>query len=136
MTLTCRHTSAKHLISLAKLLIHYLPLVPAAVGADGKLWATFLPLKQQVLGLRPRGVTILARDFQVVTLYDADGTFAGAHRIGSSNSIEIEGMKIHVDGAVGATGLQLKADPGVPLVYAGFGGEQPCPKWLLAYWLK
>ena len=36
-------------------------------------------------------------------------------------------MRIWVEGVVGASGLELKADPGVPVVYAGFGGEpEPC----------
>jgi cytochrome c biogenesis protein len=31
-------------------------------------------------------------------------------------------MTIVVDDIVGSTGLELKVDPGVPYVYAGFGG--------------
>ena len=33
-------------------------------------------------------------------------------------------MKILVDDLVGSTGMELKADPGVPYVYAGFAGER------------
>ena len=99
----------------------------AAAGRSGKLWATFIPSSSQEgePGAPPRGVSILARDFQVVTLYKADGTFAGVRRIGSGNPIEVDGMRIYIDGVVGSTGLELKVDPGVPLVYAGFGGR-PC----------
>lgn len=33
----------------------------------------------------------------------------------------MEGLDIVVEDIVGSTGLELKSDPGVPLVYAGFG---------------
>ena len=44
---------------------------------------------------------------------------------------QVEGMQLVVDDLVGSTGLELKVDPGVPYVYAGFAG-QPFPL-LLAY---
>lgn len=31
-------------------------------------------------------------------------------------------MELVIEDMVGATGLELKSDPGVPFVYAGFGG--------------
>jgi cytochrome c biogenesis protein ResB len=34
---------------------------------------------------------------------------------------QVEGVSLTLDDIVGATGLELKSDPGVPLVYAGFG---------------
>jgi cytochrome c biogenesis protein len=64
-----------------------------------------------------------------VTLYDARGEFAGVRRLGSGNPITVEGVTITAEQVVAATGLELKADPGVPLVYAGFGGE---PAWVEA----
>lgn len=33
----------------------------------------------------------------------------------------MEGLGIILDEIVGSTGLEIKSDPGVPLVYAGFG---------------
>jgi cytochrome c biogenesis protein len=36
--------------------------------------------------------------------------------------LTVAGVTIVVDAIVGAAGLELKADPGVPYVYAGFGG--------------
>ena len=60
---------------------------------------------------------------QTVTLYQRNGEFAGVRRFGSNNPIAIDDVRIWIDGAVGASGLELKADPGVPLVYTGFGGE-------------
>ncbi len=39
-------------------------------------------------------------------------------------------MSLTVDAIVGSTGLELKSDPGVPYVYAGFGGA-PSGPWSL-----
>ena len=36
---------------------------------------------------------------------------------------QVEGLEIAVDDVVGSTGLELKVDPGVPYVYAGFAGD-------------
>lgn len=33
-------------------------------------------------------------------------------------------MQLVIDDLVGSTGLELKVDPGVPYVYAGFAGNQ------------
>lgn len=34
---------------------------------------------------------------------------------------QVDGLGIVLDNIVGSTGLEIKSDPGVPLVYAGFG---------------
>ena len=107
-------------------------------GVSGKAWATFLPLPDETSAggggasapasspptpsTQPKGVTLLARDFQTVVLYKSDGSFAGVRRPDSGNPIVVDGMEVIVGEIVGQTGLELKADPGVPLVYAGFGG--------------
>ena len=36
---------------------------------------------------------------------------------------QVEGMQLVIDDLVGSTGLELKVDPGVPYVYAGFAGQ-------------
>lgn len=36
---------------------------------------------------------------------------------------QVEGMQLVIDDLVGSTGLELKVDPGVPYVYAGFAGN-------------
>ena len=111
------------------------PLVPAdnapfnlpmasLAGGDGKLYGTFLPAEQPgtTPGERPRGVSILAQDLQSVVFYDSRGEFVGVRRPGSGKSISVEGMEVTVDGIVASSGMELKVDPGIPLVYAGFGG--------------
>lgn len=39
-----------------------------------------------------------------------------------SLTVQVEGMELVIEDMVGATGLELKSDPGVPFVYAGFAG--------------
>ena len=70
----------------------------------------------------PRGITLLARDFQTVVAYDSKGAFAGVRRPGSGRPLTVEGIDVVVDDIVGSSGVELKADPGVPVVYAGFAG--------------
>ncbi len=60
----------------------------------GKLWATFVPAEapppraEGAPRRTPRGVSIVARDFQSVVLYNADGSFAGVRRPGSGKPMQ------------------------------------------------
>jgi cytochrome c biogenesis protein len=117
------------------------------IPAGAKIWATYLPLEplrepfaaagaaaaggadaaangqQQQQGIKPpRGVSIIAKDPYLATFYDSKGQFAGVRRAGSGKPIDVEGVRLVLEKIVPATGLELKADPGVPFVYAGFGG--------------
>nr|GMD90453.1 Cytochrome C biogenesis protein CCS1, chloroplastic [Ipomoea batatas] len=63
-----------------------------------------------------------------LSLYDLDGKevmrktiSVNVRRPNSKLPIEIDGTKILIVDAIGSTGLDLKSDPGVPIVYAGFG---------------
>lgn len=61
-------------------------------GMKGKTWATFIPAEPVTVSPRvqqPRGVSVIAKDFQTVALYNADGTFAGIRRPGSNKPIEV-----------------------------------------------
>lgn len=73
-------------------------------------------------GKPPPGTSIIARDLQSVTFYNSDGEFAGVRRTDSGTPLSVNGLELVVEGMVGSTGLELKVDPGVPYVYAGFGG--------------
>ena len=57
-----------------------------------------------------------------MTLYDSSGQFAGVRRPGSGKPITVEGLTLVVDGLIGSTGLEIKADPGIPWIYAGYAG--------------
>lgn len=37
--------------------------------------------------------------------------------------MQVEGLEITVEDLVGSTGLEMKVDPGIPYVYAGFAGN-------------
>lgn len=88
-----------------------------AAGFSGRIWGTVLPGAGG-----GRGGTLVARDFQSVALYDSTGAFVGVRRPGSGTPATVDGAVVYVDALVGSTGLELKADPGVPVVYAGFAG--------------
>ena len=64
---------------------------------------------------------VLARDLQQVVFYDAKGEFVGVRRPGSGKPIEVEGRLWIMDEIVGASGMQMKHDPGIFAVYTGFG---------------
>jgi len=94
-------------------------------GFNGRIWGTFLPVPPEPgapPAAKPRGVTLVARDFQSVAVYASDGSFAGVRRPGSGTPLVVDGVPLVVELLTGATGLELKHDPGVPIVYAGFAG--------------
>ncbi|KAI4366888.1 hypothetical protein MLD38_022694 [Melastoma candidum] len=97
-----------------------LPMAPLKINGDKKLYGTFLPIGD-VDAPNVKGISMLARDLQSIVLYDQDGKFAGVRRPSSNLPIDIDGTKIVIVDAIGSTGLELKTDPGVPIVYAGFG---------------
>ncbi|KAL1563977.1 copper chaperone [Salvia divinorum] len=97
-----------------------LALAPLQINGDKKLYGTFLPISDTD-STNLKGISMLARDMQSIVLYDQEGKFAGVRRPNSKLPIEIDGVKIVVLEAIGSTGLELKTDPGVPIVYAGFG---------------
>lgn len=47
---------------------------------------------------------------------------AGVRRPGSGRPITVDGLRVVIEDMKGSTGLELKTDPGVPWVYAGFAG--------------
>uniref|UniRef100_A0A1J3J641 Cytochrome c biogenesis protein CCS1, chloroplastic n=1 Tax=Noccaea caerulescens TaxID=107243 RepID=A0A1J3J641_NOCCA len=97
-----------------------LAMAPIKINGDKKLYGTFLPVGD-TNAPNVKGISMLARDLQSIVVYDLEGKFAGIRRPNSKLPIEIDGMKIVIEDAVGSTGLELKTDPGVPVVYAGFG---------------
>lgn len=40
------------------------------------------------------------------------------------DDFQVEDLELVITDIIGSTGLELKSDPGIPYVYAGFGGEQ------------
>ncbi len=95
--------------------IFQLPMAPLNTNGSGRIWGTWIPTKPDL----SEGVSLLAKDLQgTVLIYDATGKLVDTVRTGMSTPVN--GVKLTVLDVIGSTGLQIKADPGVPIVYAGF----------------
>jgi cytochrome c biogenesis protein len=93
-----------------------LPMARLETGGKGRLWGTWIPTKPDL----SEGVSLLAKDLQgTLLIYDTAGKLLTTVRAGMY--AEINGVKLYIDEIVGSTGLQIKADPGIPIVYLGFG---------------
>jgi cytochrome c biogenesis protein len=88
----------------------------AQLGKEkARIWGTWIPTKPDLSA----GVSVLAKDLQgTVLVYDTAGKLIGSAREGSA--IEVNGVNLQILKVIGSTGLQIKADPGVPVVYLGF----------------
>ncbi|HIK17334.1 MAG TPA: cytochrome c biogenesis protein [Leptolyngbyaceae cyanobacterium M33_DOE_097] len=95
--------------------IFQLGMAPLDTGGKGRLWGTWVPTKPDLSD----GVSLVAKDLQgMVLLYDMTGKLVGTVRNGMST--EVNGIRLSLVDLIGSTGLQIKADPGIPVVYAGF----------------
>jgi cytochrome c biogenesis protein len=85
-------------------------------GPQNRIWGTWIPTKPDL----SMGVSLLAKDLQgTLLVYDTNGQLVSSVRAG--NSVEVNGVTLKVLELIGSTGLQIKADPGIPIVYLGFG---------------
>lgn len=92
-----------------------LPMAQLDTEGKGRLWGTWLPTKPDL----SEGISLIARDLQgTVLIYSPKGEFLTSLRTGMST--EMNGVTLTLVELVGSTGLQIKADPGIPLFYAGF----------------
>jgi cytochrome c biogenesis protein len=95
--------------------IFKLPMAQLGRGNEGRIWGTWIPTKPDL----SQGVSLLAKDLQgTLLVYDTQGKLVSSVR--SGNSIEVNGVTLKVLELIGSTGLQIKADPGIPIVYLGF----------------
>ncbi|MBD2099550.1 cytochrome c biogenesis protein [Leptolyngbya sp. FACHB-261] len=99
-----------------------LPMVPIQAANGSRLWGTWMPINFEL----NQGITLLTPDLQgTLIVYGPDGQLLTTTRVGMPTELAIAGIdkpvRITVRDVVGATGLQIKADPGIPTVYAGFG---------------
>ncbi|KAH0445892.1 hypothetical protein IEQ34_025272 [Dendrobium chrysotoxum] len=98
-------------------------------GITGKLWATFLPSQAQTSDeANPKGISLALRDVQTIAIYDSKGEFVGIRRPESGKPFRqffnhVDELELIFTDVIGSTGLELKVDPGIPYVYAGFGGR-------------
>lgn len=103
-------------IQLNKSPILQLPMAQLNTNGKGRIWGTWIPTKPDLSA----GVSLIAKDLQgMLLIYNAKGQPIATVRPGMS--IEVNGVTLKIVEVVGSTGLQIKADPGIPIVYAGFG---------------
>ena len=103
-------------VQLNKSPIFQLPMAQLNTNGKGRIWGTWIPTKPDLSA----GVSLLARDLQgMLLIYDAKGQLITTLRPGMA--ADVNGVKLKIIDVVGSTGLQIKADPGIPVVYAGFG---------------
>ncbi len=82
----------------------------------GRIWGTWVPTKPDM----SEGVSLVAQDLQgTLLVYDMTGQLVSTVREGGST--QVNDITLSVDEITGSTGLQIKADPGIPVVYLGFG---------------
>jgi cytochrome c biogenesis protein len=94
-----------------------LPMAQLDTNGQGRLWGTWVPTKPDL----SEGVSVLAKDLQgTVFVYTDTGELIATSREGNPTVIN-ENLTLFIDQLVGSTGLQIKSDPGIPVVYLGFG---------------
>jgi cytochrome c biogenesis protein len=103
-------------VQLNKSPIFQIPMAQLDTGGKGRIWGTWIPTKPDL----SEGVSLLAKDLQgTLLVYDAAGKLVSTVRSGMAT--EINGVMLKIVDVIGSTGLQIKADPGIPFVYTGFG---------------
>ncbi|MGY6529235.1 MAG: cytochrome c biogenesis protein [Cyanobacterium sp.] len=95
--------------------IFQLPMAELNTEGKGRIWGTWIPTSPDMSS----GVSLITKDLQgTMFIYDMSGQLVGATRPGMP--VEVNGINLKVLDLIGSTGLQIKADPGVPIVYLGF----------------
>jgi len=93
-----------------------LPMAQLNTGGRGRLWGTWVPTKPDLSD----GVSLIAKDLQgMLLVYDTSGKLVSTVRSGMAT--QVNGVNLAIAEVVGSTGLQIKADPGIPITYTGFG---------------
>ncbi len=95
--------------------IFQLPMASLNTNGQGRIWGSWIPTKPDL----SEGVSLIAKDLQgLVLIYDATGKLIDTVRTGMST--KINGVNLKIVDVIGSTGLQIKSDPGIPMVYSGF----------------
>ncbi|MBD2204600.1 cytochrome c biogenesis protein [Calothrix sp. FACHB-1219] len=95
--------------------IFQLPMAQLDTNGAGRIWGTWIPTKPDL----SEGVSLIAKDLQgMVLIYDETGKLIDTVRAGMST--QVNGVRLRILEVIGSTGLQIKVDPGIPIVYTGF----------------
>ena len=81
-----------------------------------QIWGVALPTRPD--GSHPVLLTVASEQGPVV-LYNSNGEKLGALRV-AGPPLSVDGLPIRITATLSASGLLIKRDPGVPLVYGGF----------------
>jgi len=80
-----------------------------------KLWVSWLPITKDL----KEGVNVVVDNFRSnVSFYTSNGEFIDTVEIG--DELNFSGNRIQPLDLIGETGLQIKSDPGIYLIYLGF----------------
>jgi cytochrome c biogenesis protein len=95
--------------------VFQIPMALLDTKGKGRIWGTWIPTKPDLSA----GVSLLAKDLQgMVLIYNDQGKLINTVRAGMST--QVNGVNLKILDVVGSTGLQIKYDPGIPVVYIGF----------------
>ncbi|KKZ13456.1 MAG: cytochrome C biogenesis protein CcsB [Candidatus Synechococcus spongiarum SP3] len=81
-----------------------------------QVWGVAIPTRPD--GSHPVLLTVASEQGPVL-VYDSNGEKLGALRV-ASPPLDVDGLPIRITHVLPASGLLIKQDPGVPLVYTGF----------------
>eukprot|EP00971_Amphidinium_carterae_P287695 5711738-Amphidinium_carterae.1 len=116
-------------------------------GASDRSWGAFLPMEvlkatdpNQVSSMSSTdGIVLVVENMRNVQVYGTDRNLAAILRspgqpvdprmtgmpVPFGEAVSVDGVRLRLDRILGATGLIVKNDPGVPLVYLGFALVMP-----------
>jgi len=94
-----------------------IPMAPIKTSSGGQLWGTWVPIKPDMSA----GISLITKDLQgTLMVYGPDGSAIGTTRVGFTTPLN-DSLNLTILDLIGSTGLQIKSDPGIPVVYLGFG---------------
>ena len=89
------------------------PLISILNGRN-KIWVTWIPMSSDL----QKGLTVLIDNLQgYCSVYNETGIFLGNLEL---NETFNRNLPITLVDIISSTGLQIKTDPGIPLIYSGF----------------
>ena len=95
-----------------------LPLRPITVKGEGKFWIASLPIGS-VDNKTSDNVLLVLEDLTgKILIYNSNQQLLAIVNVG--DNMRLNGHSIRIADIISSTGLQIKSDPGIPLVYFGF----------------
>lgn len=95
-----------------------LPLKSISVKGEGKFWIASLPIGNVEKKNNDNVLLVLEDLTGKILLYNSNQQLLAIINVG--DNIRLNGHSIRITDIISSTGLQIKSDPGIPLVYFGF----------------